>query len=190
MPREALIALLQQMEESVAVLQQRVAELEAQNELLRSQLAGKGPGNALPPFIKPNRQPKEGQQRGKRRRRAQSYTRKREQPTEYQYHAVETCPDCGRKLKEGWEVGRRQQVEVPQIKVRIIEHVLMARYCGICRKVHVPKLGAAEGVVGKHRVGPGLMALIAMLSKVCRMPQKTIQRFLEWVLGVHPVNRA
>lgn len=185
LPREVLIARLQQMEESVVALQQRVAELEAQNELLRSQLAGKGPGNGLPPFVKPNRKRKEGRGQKERRKRGQSYTRRREEPTEYQEHALERCPDCGHKLSGGWVLRRRQQIEVPQVRVRVIEHVVKGRYCGVCGKTHVPKLGVAEGVLGKHRVGPGLMALIATLSKACRMPQKTIQQFLEWVMGVH-----
>ncbi len=63
--------------------------------------------------------------------------------------------------------------------------MLIARRCGVCGKVHIPKLGTAEGVIGKCRVGPRLMSLIATLAIAKRMPQRAIQKLLEGLYGVH-----
>lgn len=175
--REELIALILQMHE-------RIVTLEQENDMLRTQVQGKGPGNALPPFIKPNRKERREHERKERKKRTQSFHRKREEPDEEIRHAVDFCPDCGRKLENGSEHSRRQQIEI-EIKVRFIDHILIKRRCGICKKSYLPKLGAAQGIVGKHRVGPKLMSLIAMFSKVSRMPQRAIQHWLAWVAGLH-----
>jgi transposase len=173
--RESLLALIQRFEE-------RVAALEAENDLLRSQLQGKGPGNAPPPFVKANRKPREP---GERKQRPHSYTRPREIATREVEHAVETCPDCGRQLEGGWEHSRHQVIEIPQVPVEIIDHVLIRRWCGICGEKRLPKLGPADGVVGQHRVGPRLMSLVATLSAEHRLPQRSIQTLIESVYSVH-----
>jgi len=69
--------------------------------------------------------------------------------------------------------------------VRIIDHVIIARRCGYCCKVHVPKLAISDGVVGKMRLGVELMSLITTLSVDKRMPQRAIQQLLEWLYGLH-----
>ena len=98
---------------------------------------------------------------------------------------MENCPDCGRRLSGGWVHSKRQTIEIPDTPIEIIEHVLIARSCGVCGKVHIPKLGIADGVVGKQRVGPRLMSLITTLAVAKRMPQRMIQRLLEGLYGVH-----
>ncbi|MHB9039015.1 MAG: hypothetical protein ACYC64_20440, partial [Armatimonadota bacterium] len=66
----------------------------------------------------------------------------------------------------GYEQGRHQVIEIPRAPVRIIDHVIIARRCGYCGKVHIPKLGISDGVVGKMRLGVGLMSLIAQPSQL------------------------
>jgi transposase len=63
--------------------------------------------------------------------------------------------------------------------------VLIARRCGACGRIHLPKLGSDDGVIGKQRVGPRLMSLIATLAIAKRMPHRSIQRLLESLYGVH-----
>lgn len=63
-------------------------------------------------------------------------------------------------------------MEIPRAPVRIIDHVIIGRRCGYCGKVHVPKLGISDGVVGKMRLGVELMSLITTLSVAKRMPQR------------------
>src|SRR3990172_1853805 len=165
--------------------QQEIEGLRAEVDMLRSQLCGKTVGSGAAPFIKPNRKERREAEREERKRRGQSFVRLRDVPTEEVRHAVDVCPDCGKRLEGGWEHSRRQTIEIPETPVRIIEHVLIARRCGICGKVHIPKLGVEDGVIGKMRVGVRLMSLIATLSVASRMPHRTIGRLLESVYGVH-----
>jgi len=165
-----------------ALLRERIGALEAEVEMLRSMLSGAGKGSSAAPFIKPNRAQR---REAERKKRKHSCGRKRDVATEEVIHVLEKCPNCGRELCGGWEYSRRQVIEIPQTPVRIIEHVVMARRCGACGKVQVPKLTIADGVVGKMRVGVNLMSLIATLSIAKRMPQRTIQKLLDGLYGLH-----
>ena len=167
------------LEAQVADYTARVASLEADIDLLRSQAQGKGPGNDLPPFIKPNRTQRREAERKERKKRDKAFVRKRDVPTEEVHHFVDTCPDCGHSLSGGWEKSRRQVIELPKEPVRVIDHVLMARRCGHCGKTHVAKVGPEAGVLGQHRVGVGLMATVATLSGEYRLPQASIQGLLK-----------
>lgn len=162
-----------------------IEDLKAEVEMLRNMLSGKGNGSSAVPFVKPNRQQRRETERQERKKRNQSYARKCDVPTEEVRHAVENCPDCGRKLSGGWEHARRQTIEIPDTPVKIIDHVLIARRCGVCGKVHIPKLTIADGVVGKMRIGVRLMSLISTLSVANRMPQRMIQGLLSGLFKLH-----
>ena len=166
-------------------LKRQLKELRAEVEMLRNMLSGGGKGSSAAPFIKPNRQQRREAERQARKKRTQPCVRKRDIATEEVRHAVEVCPDCGRKLSGGWECGRRQEIEIPEVRVKIVDHVLIARRCGVCGKVHIPKLGISDGVIGKQRLGVRLMSLISTLSVVGRMPQRMIAKHLEGFFGVH-----
>lgn len=177
--REELISI-------VVELREQVASLEKENAELRARLGmGGGSKASAPEWVKPNRAERRAAERTERKKRKQSFARKRDVATREVRHAVENCPDCGRKLCGGWVVSRRQTIEIPQTPIEITDHVLIARKCGVCGKVHIPKLGIADGVIGKARVGPRLMSLIATLAIVKRMPQRSIQKLLEGLYGVH-----
>jgi transposase len=164
-------------------LRERVAALEKENAELRAKLGmGGGSEPSTPEWVKPNRAERRA---AERKRRKQSFARKRDVATREVGHAVEKCPDCGRRLSGGWIVSKRQTIEIPQTPIEITDHVLIARKCGVCGKVHIPKLGIADGVIGKARVGPRLMSLIATLAIAKRMPQRSIQKLLEGLYGVH-----
>ena len=166
------------------LLRENVATLEAEVEMLRSMLSGGSSGSNAGPFIKPNRAQRREQERRERKKRKQSFVRRRDVATEEVRHALESCPDCGRGLCWGWEHSRRQVIEIPDTPVRIVEHVLIARRCGVCGNVHIPKLGIADGVVGKMRLGVHLMSLVATLSVAKRMPQRMIQKLLGGLYGL------
>jgi transposase len=180
--REELMALVLRQHEMIGRLTEQVSALEAEVERLRSQIGG---GKGVPEWVKPNRAERRAVERVERKKRKQSYGRKRDFATREVRHTLEKCPDCGRKLSGGWIVSKRQTIEIPQTPIEITDHVLIARRCGVCGKVHIPKLGIADGVVGKQRVGPRLMSLITTLAIAKRMPQRAIQRLLEGLYGVH-----
>ena len=122
-----------------------------------------------------------------RKRRMQSFARKTLPATQVQYHVVENCPDCGRKLS-GWYVRwRRQTVDIPPVKVEVTDHLFVERRCGVCGKRCVPDVNEVLGdwVVGKRTVFIRLMSLIAYLKTVCRLPVGLIRRLLESLCGDH-----
>jgi len=165
--REELIEIIQ-------VLAARVAELEEENRRLR---AGKGGGTAL--AVKPSRPPKEKQER---KQRDGAFARRKETADEVRYHALECCPDCGRKLEGGWEHRRRQTIELI-LQKKVVDHVILARRCGVCGKRWLPKLSdEVIGAQGKRRLGVSVQALVATLHIGCRIPIRMIRKLL-WEVG-------
>ena len=159
--------------------------LRAENKLLREGSERKG---GPPPWVKPNvalanKKAKEKAQKA-RKKRTQSYTRKREEPTNIVVHACERCPDCGRALSGGWKHARRQVIDIPQTPVCVTDHVVIARQCGVCNTRCLPKLDLSGLVVGKHRLGVRLMSLIGMLRSTCRLPVRTIRSLLKSLYGL------
>ena len=168
--REELIAI-------IGTLAARVAALEEENRRLRQ---GQGGGSAL--AVKPSKPLK---QKPPRKRRAQAFVRRREPADEIRYHALECCPDCGRKLKGGWEHARRQTIQISLPPARVIDHVIVGRWCGVCQKRWVPRLSDREfGVQGKRRFGVSVQALVATLHVGARIPMKMIRRLLRELFGL------
>jgi len=169
-----------ELHEGVDTLTERVRALEKENEELRSKLGGGG--RTIPAFVKANRPERKKKDRKKRQK---SFARTRETPTEIVEHALDICPDCGRKLSGGTVHHSRQVIEIPVMPVRIIEHRVIGRYCGVCHKIHMPKLDLSGEVVGAHRVGIRLMSLVSYLHTVGRMPVERVQKLLESLYGLH-----
>ena len=168
--REELIAIIE-------VLAARVAALEEENRRLRG-----GGGKDVPAWVKPNRPT---QEKRERKRREQAFVRQREQPDEVHEHAMECCPECGRKLTGGWKHGRHQVIEIVLPQVRVIEHVALARWCGRCRKRWIPRLEAgALGVQGKRRFGVSVQSVVAALHGAFRVPMKQIRGLLRELWGL------
>ena len=194
LPSSQLIPLLQQALAANTTLQAQVQQLQQANRVLREEIAtlrGQQPpagtpaasGNAVvPAWVKPNTPKREDTPRKKR---ACAFVRRRQTPTEVRVHARTSCPDCGRALSGGWEQRRRQVIDLPLAPVQIIDHVVLARQCGVCQKRVLPSLDLSGEVVGQHRVGIRLMSLIAWLHIVGRVPGRTIQGLLHTFYGLH-----
>ena len=173
--REELIELVSTLLAEVGRLEARVTELEEENRRLRT-----GPGGGSPLAVKPSRPPKEKRPRQPRDR---AFVRRREQqPDEVRTHAVEFCPQCGRKLHGGWRHASREVIEVV-FQTRVIEHVLVGRWCGVCQQRRLPQVEASDfGVQGKRRLGTSVQALVALLHVGCRMPIRMLRQLL-WEMG-------
>jgi hypothetical protein len=161
--------LVAQLRELVAQLQQQVAELEAKLMHLS--------GKAVPEFAKPNR--KKPKKEGPRKKRAENFARKREEPTKRIEHAVEFCSGCGCKLFGGTVKHTRQVLHIPIVPVEVIEHVYLERECPQCGKVNLPEVDLSGEVVGKSRVSAQTMAMITAMREVGRLPIRTIRWHLE-----------
>jgi len=174
-PRDEEIARLRaenaELRALVETLQKRIEELERQ-------IGSGGP----PPFVKANKPPRETKERKKRNLH---FCRRRDpSPTDIAIHVPETCPDCGHRLSGGWEHRRRQVIEIEPSPVKITDHVVIARHCGVCGKRVIAPVDLSDLVVGKHRVGVTLMSWIAYLHIVARIPLRTIKRLLKLMFGL------
>jgi transposase len=181
--REELLAIIDALKAQVSALvaevealQIRVQELEAENAQLR------GKGSTPPSWVKAHRPKREPQPR---RHRKQAFVRHRESPTAVREHAVEVCPDCGRKLTGGSVHRVRQVIDLIPAQVQIIEHRFIGRRCGVCGTRVLPRLSDAEvGAVGKQRFGMQIQSLAALLHINYRLPIRMIRRFFREVHGL------
>lgn len=186
--REELQALVVKLYETVQTQQAEIAELKAtvarQAERIREleeEVARLRGGRPPIEFRAKPSVPK--QQRNPRKKRSQSFARHALEPTQVVYHAVDECPECGRKLGGGHAKWRHQVVDIPPAKVQVVNHVFVERYCGACGKRFTPDPAVAltDVVVGKKSVGIRLMSVIAHLKTVCRVPVDQIKK-LVWTL--------
>jgi transposase len=173
--REELVELVLKLHETVQVQAERISELEEQISKLNG-------SKSKPDWVKANVPKKE---KGSRKKRSQSFARKRLPPTEVVYHAFDTCPDCGRKLSGGTVKSRHQVIDIPETPIIVTDHCFVERYCGVCHKRHTPDASVVLGdiVVGKKSTGISLMSLIAYLKIVCRVPVSLIKKLLSSLYG-------
>jgi hypothetical protein len=177
--REELLEEVSSLRAKTEAQDARIAELEEEIRRLRG---GKGGGTPL--AIKPSRP--EQEVRKERKHRDRGYARRLEtQVDERREHAVEQCPECGRKLEGGWEHARRQVIEVV-LQKRVVEHVFVARRCGVCQQRRLPPVEACGlGVQGQRRFGASVQALVAWLHIEGRTPLRTIRKLLREGCDLH-----
>lgn len=178
---DELVAFAMQLLQRAAELEERVRALEEELGRLRKDPPS-GTARAVPSFVKPSKPPKS--EKPPRKKRAHGYARRREEPTERMDHKPDSCPDCGRRLDGGTLHHVRQVIELPPVQVRIVEHRIFSRWCGVCQKRVIARPDLSGEVVGRHRMGVGVMSLIAYLRGVARMPKRTIQAFLASFVGL------
>jgi transposase len=165
-----LLATIQEQAKLIVAQEKRIEELER----LLTEKSRRDP----PSFVKPNRRAKPPGDPEPRKKRCENHARKLEPSTEEVIHAVERCPDCGRKLTGGWEQRRRQVIDIPVGPYVVRDHVILRRHCGVCRRDHTPKPDLSGEVLGRSRVSIRIMALVAHLRTACRLPVESIQELL------------
>jgi len=183
--RDDLVKLVYELHGQVEALESEIARLRAQ---LADQGGSGAPGSGkrkTPSFVKANRPaPADGAETKERKKRAENHGRKLETATEVVVHALETCPDCGRRLSEGWEHYRRQVIDIPALPYIVRDHVYLRHHCGVCRRDYLPQPDLSAEVIGKHRMSIGIMALVAYMRTENRMPLSAIQRQLQATYGL------
>jgi transposase len=172
--------------EAVAPLLARIAELEAENERLKAEIAKlkkNSTTSSKPPssdIIKPPRPPKSGGKRGKRRAGGQLGHARHTRPAfppeqvdkawEYEW---ETVPAGWKPLKQFRVV---QQVELVEKPYQVTEH--RARLYQNLRTGQVLATPLPAEVRRAGLLGPRLTALMAYQKGACHMSVETIRRFL------------
>ena len=98
-----------------------------------------------------------------------------------------SCQHCGLSLPQRIEqlrmagLPRRHQVtELPPIQPQVTEYQCYAVICPVCGEAtRAPLPAEAQG-----GFGPQLMALVAYLTVVCRMPRRVVEAFLQQALNL------
>jgi hypothetical protein len=102
-------------------------------------------------------------------------------------HAVDASPRCATTLSGGWVHRRIQMIDLPPpARARVTEHVLRARRCPHCRtRILPPAPDVSAERVDRCRFGPRLLAAVATMASVERLPGRQIQERLEREYGLH-----
>lgn len=166
-------ALIAEQRATITRLEQRIRDLE---------------GGVAPPRRMPGHKPTATSVKGDRPPRAKrsiNLARRRATPTIQVIHAVAVCPHCGAPLAGGAVKRTREVIELAPQPVVVTEHVLLERCCGTCQRRVTPTVALDRLVVGRSRLGIGLLSLIALLREELRLPLAAIQRYLRSVHDCH-----
>lgn len=179
-----LRAIVEQQAQTLRLYAKRIEELEQEIAVLKN--GGKGGKSPPPDWIKPNSRSETtapAASKTPRKKRQHNFTWRRREPTKVVEYACEHCPDCGRGLSGGWEYSRHQIIEIPPLEVEVIDHVVIARRCGVCGKNCVPNVDTTKETIGQSHYGHRLVSLIAYLRMAGRLPKRTIQTLLQVLWG-------
>jgi transposase len=160
------------------VLEQRNKELEAENERLRQEA-----GNNKPPsFVKANREQRE---KKPRKKRSKGFARRLDKVSRRVHHALEQCPNCLVALLGGRVSAKRRIIELPPVKLEVVEHIVLERRCLKCQQNWTPEIDFSTMVVGKQRFGISVQAEVAVLREQCRLPFRVIKDYLRHRWALH-----
>lgn len=180
--RNQLLALVRAQAACVAELTATLKRLEARIQELERRGEKGGPRGL--PGLKPSSasQPPPPEPR---KHRAQGFARPRAQPTQTVDHALDQCPECGTALGGDSVKRTREVIELAPTPVQIIAHRFIERVCPLCRKRWTPPVDLGDQVVGRQRLGLGLVSRIVTLREVGRLPVRTIQWYLQTFHDLH-----
>lgn len=179
----AVRAAIQGLEATVALLQERVRELEARLAQ-NSTNSSKPPSSDPPGVVRPAKKPKGKKRGGQPGHRGHHRMLLPPERVEKIEHVPEGCAHCGHSLA-GAEEGRpahvHQVVELPPIRAEVKEHRMVCLRCPKCSGLTRAPLPAEVG--GKH-FGPRLSALAGMLIGHYRMSRRSTVDLLSRLLDV------
>ena len=132
--------------------------------------------------IKPALPKEEGRSNGGQKGHEGKTLRRVENPDRIEVHLPSQCQCCGRifsSTEEHQIVGSRQVFDLPEPKLEVIEHrVGQVECCGIVQEGIYP-----EEVKGPVQYGPGVQALVTLLSVDHKMPMEQISQLFEDIYG-------
>lgn len=170
--------------EQNTLLRQQVTLLQAENARLRG--VPRAPAPEPEPEIKPATPTREPKVRKKRDGTHNRGRHRMDHATRWKTHASEACPQCGTTLEGGWVIRRVQVIDLPpEAPLEVTEHRILRRQCPKCGKRVVPKrVGLDAGRISRCRFGPRLLAAIATMHTVERLPIRVIQERLAREYGL------
>jgi len=188
---DSVCKLIEELVRRIDNIEQNMAALRGENELLKEQVARTSANSSQPPSknrldFKPNRKEISGKKRGGQIGHI-GHERKLypvEMCQEVIDHYPETCSKCGSQVKESnSQIYRHQVVEVPPVKPIVIEHRFHQMTCTCCGKENQAPLMAE--IIGKGGYGSRVAAYIGLFSSQYRQSYRQIERIMQAVFGLH-----
>jgi transposase len=108
----------------------------------------------------------------------------KEHPDEVIEHGVSCCSGCGRRLEEvaGELVSRRQEVEIPIVEPRYIEHRSLVKVCPCCGLSNVGTYPAH--IKAPVQYGSSVKSLVSYLSVYQFLPYRRLGQFFSDVFSL------
>lgn len=172
------------------------AKLQAENKELRRRLGMDSTNSHKPPSsdglkkkpIKPALPKKGGRSNGGQKGHEGRTLRQVENPDRIETCLPGQCQCCGRSFSiedEHQIIGSRQVFDLPEPKLEVTEYRIgQVECCGVTQEGSYP-----EGVTGAVQYGPGVQALVTMLSVESKMPLEQISTLFEDIYG-YDINSA
>jgi transposase len=187
---EQLAALVAAQERTIAQLQARIVEQDAEIAELKRQLGASSRNSSKPPSSDGPDKPAPKSLRGRSERkpggqpgREGRTLRQVERPDEVVVHEPGACTGCGGTLTgEDRPAGvlRRQVFDIPKSTVRVVEHRLLARRC-VCGTV--TQAPAPAGVSAPAQYGPHAAAIAVYLVLGQHLPVARTAALLAELFG-------
>lgn len=171
--KDELIVLIMKLFDEIDLLKIRIIDLE---EKLNQKVKPENQKREIPYWVKQNVKKKHN---GKRKKRLNAYVRIKDTPTNTVFHSHEKCPNCDGALGKPSVAYARQIIDIPILPATITEHVIFKRYCFSCKERFYPIPDLTSSVVGSHRIGINLMALISTMKEELRLPIEKIKDHLK-----------
>jgi transposase len=188
---DSVCKLIEELVRRIDNIEQNMAALRGENELLKEQVARTSANSSQPPSknrldFKPNRKEISGKKRGGQIGHI-GHERKLypvEMCQEVIDHYPEKCSKCGSQVKESnSQIYRHQVVEVPPVKPIVIEHRFHQMTCTCCGKENQAPMMAE--IISKGGYGSRVAAYIGLFSSQYRQSYRQIERIMKAVFGLH-----
>ncbi len=194
---EALSSRVMALEADNAALRLENAALQADNAALRARLGTNSRNSSKPPSsdgpgVKPHpksQRTKSGRKPGGQPGHVGHSLRLVDEPDEVVVHSPVKCQACGQSLGQvpAARRERRQVVDIPPIKVRVIEHQVETKCCPGCG---VETSGEfPEGVEAPTQYGPGVDTVAVYLNQEQLLPEERTCEVLLDLFGC-PISEA
>lgn len=175
---EGVVKLIVELVTQLEALAERITVLEAENAALRARLntnsrnSGKPPasdGPGVKPHPKSQRR-STGRKTGGQPGHKGHTLRLVDQPDEVQVHTPAHCSACGQSLKRAPVVRRerRQVMDVPPVRVRVVEHQAETKCCPGCGRETTGAFPA--GVDAPAQYGPEVATMAVYLNQEQLLP--------------------
>lgn len=188
---QSVLELIYELVSRTDKLEQEMAQLRTENELLKEQVAKTSANSSQPPSknpltFKPNRKESTGKKRGGQLGHI-GHERKlypEEMCKEVIHHYPVQCSGCGAKINEVGDkpAYRHQIVEVPPVQPIIIEHQFHPVTCTCCGKEN--QATSMPEIIGLGGYGARVTAYVGLLSSQYRQSYRQIQQLMLAVFGI------